>query len=243
MRGGYQALILVGGLGKRLRPLTENIPKPMVNVRGRPFLELKLEHLKRYGIEDIVFCVGYLGNKVEEHFGNGKKFGMNINYSYEKELLGTGGAIKNAENLIRGDFLAMNGDSFIELNMDIFLQFHERQNSPVTMAVVPATNAKEQELVESRGNRVFNFYKRDTPEHAEYLRKTESPLVNGGVYAIKKEILFLIPGGREVSIEKEIFPGLKEKINTFYFDGYFKDIGNFRDYQKFKEDLKHGKSL
>ena len=122
MEKEYQAVLLVGGLGTRLRPITESVPKPMVEVEGKPFLEYKIESLKKYGIKKFILCVGYLGHLVEEYFGDGKRFGVDIAYSYERdELLGTAGAVKNAENLVSGDFIVSNGDTFLDIDFQCLI--------------------------------------------------------------------------------------------------------------------------
>jgi len=185
----FKVLILVGGLGKRLEPLTYKNPKPMIKINGKPFLEFKISYLKSFGLKDIILCVGYLGEVIEGYFGNGNKFGVNINYSYEKELLGTGGAIKNAENLIDKDFLAMNGDTYIPVNFNQLIEFHDNQKNPLTMVVSSASNPKEQELIELNEDKISKIYKRDTEEHKLHLTNNKNPLINSGIYVIKKSIL------------------------------------------------------
>jgi NDP-sugar pyrophosphorylase family protein len=219
------ALILAGGLGTRLRPITETIPKPLVEINGKPFLEYKINNVLNSGIKNIIICVGYLGKKIEDYFGDGKYFGADIKYSYEKELLGTAGAIKNAERLIDSDpFLVMNGDTYLELDLRKFLSCHN--SFSITMAVTPSSNSLEQELVEIENNIITKFHKRNTPEHEAYLNKNKNPLINAGVYAINKEILKLIPSDINVSLEKEIFPKFIGRIKSFKYAGYFKDIAN-----------------
>ncbi len=237
----YQAVILAGGLGTRLRPITETIPKPMVEINGKPFLEYLFEHLKKYGITRIILCAGYLGNKIEEYFGNGEKFGLEIKYSYEEELLGTAGAIKNAEKLIETNvFLVLNGDTYNNLDINALLETHKSSNLSLTMTVTSAVNPQEQELVEVKEGRIINFYRRNTIEHKEYLQRNSNPLINAGVYVFNKNILNLIPPKEKVSSEKELFPSLIGKIGVFECKGYYKDIANpqlcneLEEYFKFK---------
>ena len=112
-----QAVILAGGLGTRLRPLTLKVPKPMVDINGKPFLEIKLKDMLKKGIRDYVFCIGYLGNMIEEYFGDGSRFGARIRYSYDGEkLLGPIGALKNAQNLLDEDFIVTYGDNYVDVN-------------------------------------------------------------------------------------------------------------------------------
>ncbi|VVB78612.1 UTP--glucose-1-phosphate uridylyltransferase AglF [uncultured archaeon] len=237
----YQALILVGGLGTRLRPVTKLVPKPMVEIDGRPFLEFKIESLKKYGITDFIFSVGHLGHVVEEYFGDGKRFGVSITYSYERnELLGTAGSIKNAEPLINGTFLAMNGDTFVDIDIDELLKFHNSHDSPFTMVVAEATHAKTQELVELNNLDITGFHKRETEQHANHLKSTHRPFVNGGIYVLEKEILDYIPGSIKVSLEQEVFPKILGKMKGFLHRGYMLDIADERDWGEFKKDIKDG---
>jgi NDP-sugar pyrophosphorylase family protein len=220
-----QVAILAGGLGTRLRPYTETVPKPMIDINGKPFLEIQLNYLKTQGFKDILLCTGYLGNVIEEHFGDGKDFGLNISYSNEKSPLGTAGAIKNAEHLVKTDpFVLMNGDSYWEINFADLLNSHWKYNFPLTMAVCKSTNPAEQELIEVKDGVISSFYKRGTPEHKKHIQETESPLINSGIYVLSKKILGLIPEERFCSLENEIFPHFKKAAAGFFWEGYIKDL-------------------
>jgi len=237
----YQALILVGGLGTRLRPYTEQVPKPMVEIEGRPFLEFKIESLRKHGIKDFILLIGHLGEKVEEHFGDGKRFGINIQYSYEKEkLLGTAGAVKNAEHLIKGDFILTNGDTFLDIDFEKLIEVHESNNSPFTLTVAPATHPKTQELVEVSNNKITSIHKRDTPEHENHLLTTQNPYVNAGCYIMSKEILSIIPPNQKISLEQEIFPQITSKMHGFSHPGYMLDVADENDWDEFIKDVRQG---
>jgi D-glycero-alpha-D-manno-heptose-7-phosphate kinase len=237
----YQAVILVGGLGTRLRPYTQEVPKPMVEIEGKPFLEYKIESMKKYGIKDFILLVGHLGETVEEYFGDGKRFGVNIEYSYEKDkLLGTAGAIKNAEHLIKDSFIAMNGDTFLDIDVKKIIEFHETHDKNFTMIVNEATHPKTQELVEISGNEITQIHKRDTFEHENHLNITHKPLVNGGLYIIDKEVLSIIPKNQKVSLEQEIFPQLIGRMKGVLHKGYMLDIADENDWTEFKKDLRDG---
>lgn len=237
-----QVLILAGGLGTRLLPFTKMTPKPMIEINGKPFLEYKIEQIKNSGIKKIILCVGYLGNIIEEHFGDGKNFGVEISYAYEKELLGTAGAIKNAESLIKSkQFIVMNGDTYTSINLEKLLVTHFWSNLPITLAVANATNPKEQELVELNDGVITNFYKRNTSEHENHLNINKNPLINLGVYVLDKEILDLIPPGIKVSLEQEIFPKLVKKMSGFYYQGYMKDLANNKFCEELEKDILEGK--
>lgn len=239
MEKDYQAVILVGGLGTRLRPITETVPKPMIEIEGRPFLEYKIQSLKKYGIKNFILCVGYLGHIVEEYFGDGSRFGIHISYSYENSLLGTAGAIKNAQNLIKDSFIVANGDTYLDIDFRKLIEFHESHDYPFTIVVADATHTKTQELIEIRDG-IIKLYKRDTPEHENHLRVTHRPLVNGGSYVMEKEILDLIPNNTKVSLEQEIFPNILHKMKGFLHNGYMLDIADEHDWKEFKKDLREG---
>ena len=237
----YQALILVGGLGTRLRPHTEQVPKPMVEIEGRPFLEFKIESLRKHGIKDFILLVGHMGEKVEEYFGDGKRFGINIEYSYEKnQLLGTGGAIKNAEPLIKGDFIVTNGDTFLDVDLNKLIELHEGNDLPFTMSVAPATHPKTQELVKVENQRVMKIFKRETQEHEDHLVTEINPYVNAGCYIISKEVLDIIPPNQKVSLEQEIFSKVSDKMNGFKHSGYMLDIADENDWDEFIKDVRGG---
>ena len=237
----YQALILVGGLGTRLRPYTEQVPKPMVEIDGRPFLEFKIESLRKHGIKDFILLVGHLGEKVEEYFGDGKRLGINIKYSYEREqLLGTAGAIKNAEHLITGDFIVTNGDTFLDVDLDKLIESHQSHQSNFTMVVTEATHPKTQELVEINNNKILKIHKRDTPEHNNHIESVHNPLINGGLYIMNKQILDHIPLNQKVSLEQEIFQKLIGEMNGFLHNGYILDVADKEDWNEFKKDVRRG---
>lgn len=233
-----QVIILAGGLGMRLRPITKEIPKPMIDILGKPFLEYKIEQIKEFGMRNIILCVGYLGEIIEKYFGDGSKFGVNLQYSYEKELLGTAGAVKNAEKLIDSNsFIVMNGDTYSNINLKELFFAHNKHNFPMTMVVTKASNPKEQELVEIENDLVIKFHQRDTEEHKNYLLINKNCLINAGTYIFNKNILNIIPPERKISLEKDIFPKLTDKIVGFPYEGYFEDLANLQFYKKFENDV------
>jgi len=237
-----QVVILAGGLGTRLRPSTEVIPKPMTSINGKPFLEYQLNQVRNFGIKNVVLCVGYLGNVVEDFFKDGKDFGISIKYSYEKELLGTAGALKNAENLIESNpFIVMNGDCYTNVSLQDMFSTHKSKGSLITMAISAATNPKEQELVEIKNGLVTRFLKRDTPEHKKYLDENLSHFINAGVYVFGKKILDLIPSGKKFSLEQDIFPYFVNSMNSFVYNGYIKDLATIQFCREFEQDVLGGK--
>src|SRR5690242_15400547 len=119
-----QIVLLVGGLGTRLGKITKRIPKPMVKINKKPFLQYQLESFKKTKMINYVFCVGYLSEQIIRYFGNGSRYGINIKYSVEKEQLGTGGAIKNSLPMLEENFIVSNGDTYLELDVNDLLEFH-----------------------------------------------------------------------------------------------------------------------
>lgn len=221
-----QAVILAGGLGTRLQPLTQVIPKPMAPVNGRPFLEYQLELLKKHGIVDIVLCTGYLGEKIEEHFGDGAALGMRIRYSKETIPLGTGGAIKNAKNFLAPEFLVLNGDTFLDIDYQKFIEEFRSANTLAAGVVFDNSGAGAQNNMSTNGGKIT------------YYQKKESLHISGidaGVQAFKKEVLDLMPSGA-FGLEPTIFPKLIEQgqFAAFVTDKKFYDIGTFERLKAFE---------
>jgi len=232
-----QAVILAGGLGSRLKEVVSNVPKPMANVAGRPFLEYLLIKLKNSGVEEVFISVGYKGSIVKSFFGSGEKFGLSISYSEEGDgLLGTGGALKFAihffGNRLEDDFLVLNGDSFLDIDLEKFFNFHLVQNGIATIALVRVANGERYGTVKLKNNvHIILFCEKGVRGDG---------LINGGVYAINKEQFSLLLPEKEIfSLEKDVFPLL---INRGLFgtevEGYFIDIGIPTDYKKAEEYFK-----
>lgn len=232
-----KALLLVGGLGTRLRTVVPSAPKPLAPVGDRPFLELLIQQLAGQGIRNLVLCTGYLADHIEREFGDGSNLGVTIEYSKEPHALGTGGAVKFAEKFLFGvtDFIVMNGDSFLELDLRRPINLHRTHGGIATLAVVPVENSGRYGTVHvDSGNRVTKF-----------LEKTgdEAPgLINAGIYVFSSAIFDHIPAG-PVSLEKDVFPKLLSL--GFYAvqeRGVFIDIGTPKDYaqaQELSDRLRH----
>lgn len=226
-----QALILAGGLGTRLRGIIKDNPKVMVNIKGIPFLEYLVSQFKKYDLTDIIFCTGYLSEKIEKYFKNGNNWGVNITYSKESKPLGTGGAIKYAENLILEDnFLVMNGDSFFDIDLTKLVNYHFNKKALATIALVKIKDATRYGIVEiNKDGEIERFI--------EKRNCSNSNLINGGIYILNKAVFNFITKDKKISLEKEIFPKLIGK--GFYgisFDNYFIDIGIPKDYKKIQEN-------
>ena len=234
---GYQlqALILAGGLGTRLRSVIADKPKPMADVAGRPFLEYQIDWLRRHGITRIVLCVGYRAEQIQAYFQDGTRWQVDIAYAVEREPLGTAGAIKNAQTLIQGAFLALNGDTFVDLDLDGLLEFHRAQTEQDdkalgTLGLVYADDTGAYGAIElDESQRIVRF--------REKTGRTGAGLINAGFYLLEPGILDFIPAGQKVSIEEKTFPLVLEKgwhLYGYPTQGYFVDIGTPEGYARFK---------
>ena len=221
------AVLLVGGMGTRLRSILPSTPKPMALVGKVPFLQLLVLQLRSQGIGRIVMCTGHLAEQIEEEFGDGHQWDVAIEYSKELRPLGTAGAVKFAERYLpqASDFLVMNGDSFLELDFRQFIRFHREHGGLISMAVRRVPDAARYGTVQLGAlNRVAGFSE-----------KTGAPvpgMVNGGVYLFNRAILEHIPEG-PASLERDVFPPLLEHgVYALEQHGMFIDIGTPEDYAR-----------
>jgi len=225
-----KAVLLVGGLGTRLRSVVPRTPKPLASVGNRSFLELLVRQLRYQGIGSLVMCTGHLGDQIENEFGSGKSWDVAIEYSRELHPLGTGGAVKLAESYLREtpDFLVMNGDSFLEIDFRQLVSFHRRHAGMVSMAVLQVENAARYGIVRMDAeNRVTGF--------SEKTGNEACGLVNAGVYVFDRTVLDYIPEG-PTSLERDIFPRLLD-LGVYALEqrGMFIDIGTPEDYARAQE--------
>lgn len=214
-----QAVVMAGGLGIRLRPVTLQVPKPMVCVNGRPFLEHQILLLKRNGVSVFLLCVGYLAEKFVEHFGDGKKLGVNIGYSVEKKPLGTGGALKNVEKKIDENFLLINGDTYLPINYRKLVEFYRDRERKGVVVLYDNRERIAENNISLGDNELISGYDKNSSTGMNY--------VDAGVCVFNKSVLSLIPRGRRVSLEMEIFPRLiEQKELVGYVTGQrFYDMG------------------
>jgi NDP-sugar pyrophosphorylase family protein len=221
------AVLLVGGMGTRLRSVVPGMPKPLASVGDRPFLELLVRQLRHQGIRHLVMCTGHLANQIESEFGSGRNLDVEISYSKETQPLGTAGAVKLARDGLRdgADFLVMNGDSFLEVDFRELIGFHRGHGGLVSMAVLRVPNADRYGTVQvdPRG-RVTGF--------AEKTGKESPGLVNAGVYVFQRAVLDHIPDAPG-SLERDVFPRLLEHgVFALEQHGMFIDIGTPEDYAR-----------
>jgi mannose-1-phosphate guanylyltransferase len=216
-----QTVILAGGLGTRLWPLTETIPKPMVTVAGVPYLEHQLRLLAEQNLRDVLLLTGYLGEQIEARFGTGEKLGLRLEYSQEPAPLGTGGALRHASHQLHDAFLVIYGDSYLPIHYrDALERLLETRAEGL---VVAYDNALEDTSVKNNidldDDGFVSRYEKDSPDPLRY--------VEAGVLALRRSVVGLIPEGRPASLEREIFPQLimKKQLAALVVRQRFYDIG------------------
>lgn len=238
-----QAIILAGGKGTRLRPLTVYTPKPIVPLMNRPFLLFQIEILKRAGIKDIILSLNYQPSKIEYLLGDGAEFGVNIRYVTEPAPMGTAGAYKYASRSIKETTVVFNGDILTDLDITKVIEFHRKKNAEATIVLTPVENPSAYGLVETdEENRVLRFREKPKPEELADLTTNN---INAGVYILEPRVLDSIPEGENYSFEYNVFPDLLKNQKSFYAyilnENYWRDIGSPESYLQAHGDFIEGK--
>jgi mannose-1-phosphate guanylyltransferase len=233
-----QALILAGGEGTRLRPLTSTIPKPVVPLVDRPFIAFMIEWLRRHGVDDVILACGFMAADVRAVLGDGAALGVRLRYVEEPVPLGTGGALKYAEELLDERFLMLNGDVLTDIDLTAQLEQHERTGARATLALVAVEDPSAYGLVRLNPDRAV----------AEFLEKPDSTaidtnLINAGAYVLERDVLETMPpAGTNVSIERDVFPTLVGRgLYGHPADGYWLDIGTPERYLQGTFDIVCGR--
>jgi mannose-1-phosphate guanylyltransferase len=231
-----QAVILVGGEGKRLRPLTSTVPKPVVPLVDRPFISFMLEWLHRHGIDDVIMSCGFLATSVRNVLGDGSGIGIRLRFVEEPDPRGTAGALKFAESLLDERFLMLNGDVLTDIDLTKQLAQHEQTGAKATLALVPVPDPSAYGLVHLEEDRsVREFLEKPSSD------SIDSNLISAGAYVLEREVLDLVPAERNVSIEREVWPLLiGEGLYGFPSDSYWLDIGTPERYLKGTFDIIEG---
>ena len=238
-----QALILAGGKGTRLRPLTVYTPKPIVPVLNKPFLLYQIEILRRAGIKDITLSLSYQPDKIEHLLGDGSDWGVNLRFVTEPSPMGTGGAYKFAADSIRETTIVFNGDILTDLDISEVVRLHKEKNAEATLTLVPVENPSAYGLVETdeKGN-VLQFREKPKPEEVAALTGKN---INAGIYVLEPTILDLIPKGENCSFEYNVFPDILSVHKPFFAfimkDNYWRDIGTPASYLEVHHDFLSGK--
>ncbi|WP_217915287.1 sugar phosphate nucleotidyltransferase [Miltoncostaea marina] len=233
--------MLVGGEGRRLRPLTDTRPKPMMRLVDRPFVAHQLDLLRRHGVRDVIFSCGYRPDALRAHFGDGASSGVRLRYVVDPEPLGTAGAIGNAAGLIDDEpFLVLNGDILTDLDIGGLREDHARSGATATVVLTPVEDPSAFGLVRLHDDRsVEEFVEKPAQED---LRPGEPFRINAGTYLLDPGVLERIPAGRACSIEREVFPALAGDgvLYGHPSDAYWRDIGTPASYLAAHHDVLRG---
>jgi D,D-heptose 1,7-bisphosphate phosphatase len=235
-----KAAILAGGKGTRLAKLIKNTPKPLIKISGKPVIEHQILLLRKYGIKEIWFLLGYFGDSIRQYFGNGKKWDVNIHYCQEKKPLGTAGALKVLEDEIKGDFLVFSGDVIMNFDLKRFIDYHRQKKGIASIVVHPNNHPFDSDLVEvDKEGQIISLLKRPHPPGLIFRN-----LSIASVYIFSPKVFKYIPLKIKSDIEKDIFPLIlksKAKIYTYNSPEYFKDIGTPERLFKARRDYAQGK--
>lgn len=224
-----KAVIMAGGFGSRLRPLTDKLPKPMMPIIDKPILHYTVDKLVSSGIKDIAMTLGYMPESIISYFGDGSQYGAHISYFIEDKPLGTAGGVKNASSFIDGTFLVISGDAFTTIDISEMHAYHIAKRAAVTMAVKEVDNP-------------FGYGEVETDEEGKVLTFREKPkvykskLVNMGIYIMERQVLDLIPEGK-YDFSSQLFPRLLGKIYSYKSDCYWSDIGTLHSYYATNMDV------
>jgi mannose-1-phosphate guanylyltransferase len=231
-----QAVILVGGQGTRLRPLTSTVPKPVVTLVDRPFISFMLEWLRGHGVEEVIMSCGFMAEGVREVLGDGSGLGIRLRFVEEPEPRGTAGALKLAEPMLDERFLMLNGDVLTDLDLTAQIAQHERTGARATLSLVPVPDPSAYGLVMlNEDQSVRDFVEKPRPE------EIETNLISAGAYVLQREILELVPPERNVSIEREVWPLLVGSgLYGFASESYWLDIGTPARYLQGTFDIIEG---
>lgn len=239
-----KAMVLAAGYGERMRPLTDNIPKPLLPLNGKPILHYTLKLLEKNGIREIVVNLHHLHQMIIDAFGDGSHYGMKIHYSYEKEILGTAGGIKAAEKFLRDDtFLVINSDIIVDIDINKVLEFHQEKEAVVTMVLREDYDVERYGVIEiDASGRVRRSLGITTRDEIKALKK----LMFTGIHIFEPDIFNEIPSGRYCGITEEIYPKLishNAPVYGYEFDGYWLDIGTLERYERAKRDVFKDKEI
>jgi len=238
-------IVVAGGLATRLKPIAEKIPKCLIDINGTPLVERQLMYFKRNGFKDFIFCVAHLAEKVEEYFGDGSKFGINIEY-VKDNLMGTAGAVKLAEDLVDDDFIVYFADILTSIDFNKLVLEHKKNNALGTVCLRPLPEGyKSSSVITLDPNkRIKSFLEKPSMEEIEKI--TEQKYINSSTYLFKKDIFKFIPEDEKYDFGKQLFPNLvKRGENLFGYPTteFFREIGRMEKYEKFMQEFKGVKKI
>lgn len=241
----YSVVILCGGLGNRLKNIISDKPKVLAKIGNDIFLDIVIKNVLQYGFRDIILCTGYLKEKIKQHIANRPDYKSYIRFSEENDLLGTGGALKNAISLIKSDnFLVLNGDSICNTNLKNFLKFHKDKNAIISIVLSRSSlDLNKSDLLSNKDyghvtldnkQRITNFNEKLSNKQPLDKMSNNDKLINAGMYLMNKEIFSLMPNRDIFSLEYDLFPEIIKSNNCYGFvtDSEIIDIGTPERYKK-----------
>ncbi|OGO32127.1 MAG: hypothetical protein A2Z29_03530 [Chloroflexi bacterium RBG_16_56_11] len=230
-----KAVILVGGPGMRLRPLTDGIPKSVVPVLNRPFMEHMFAYLRKHGIRDIILTLNYRPEVIQGIFGDGAGHGVRLTYCLEREPKGTAGAVKNAEEYLDGTFVVLNGDVFTDMDLSAMITYHSEKKARATISLSWVANPSAFGVVDTDSEQRVKRFIEKPPSGEE-----TTNWINAGTYVLEPEVLAHIPADVHYMFEKGLFPDLLDKGHPVYgypYRGYWLDMGTPEKYFTLNADL------
>lgn len=234
-----KAVIMAGGEGTRLRPLTSNCPKPMLPLANRPMMEHIVTLLKEHGIDEIVVTVAFLANQIRTYFGDGSEFGVKMVYATEDQPLGTAGSVRNAMDVLDERFLVISGDVLTDIDLGKIIAFHEEKGAMATIGLAHVENPLEFGIVITREDGSIERFL-EKPTWGEVFSDT----INTGIFVLEPEIFDYIPDGRSVDFSGEVFPALLADGKPLYgavAEGYWEDVGTLESYVSAHKDVMDGR--
>lgn len=232
-----RAVILAGGKGIQMRPLTYEMPKAMIPVHGKPILQHIIESLRENRITDITIFYGHLGKLIQDHFSDGLKFGVNISYVKEKEQAGTGGSLRQLKDRFSDAFILIYGDILAEIDYIDFIEFHKSHNGLGSVALTSLEDPSEFGVVGLHGSKIVSF--QEKPKEGPI----KSRLVSAGIYILEPEVINYIPKKGYVSLEQDVFPDIvdKSKLFGYPFEGQWFDVSTPDTYELVIKEWKENK--
>src|SRR5688572_26908869 len=234
-----KAVLMAGGEGSRLRPLTINRPKPMVPIADRPVMGHIVELLKLHGITELVVTLQYLANVIQDQFGDGSSLGVQIEYSVEESPLGTAGSVKNAEHLLQEPFLVISGDALTDIDLSGLICFHKEKGALATLTLQHVGNPLEYGVIITDEDAAITQFL-EKPSWGELFSDT----VNTGIYMLDPKVFDYIEEGAVVDWSKDVFPAMLEqgeRLFGYIADGYWTDVGTLHEYMRATADYVGGR--
>jgi len=222
-----KAVILAGGKGTRLRPITYEIPKALIPVHDRTLTEHLFDLFRRHNISSVIMAVGHMSDKIKNHYGDGSRFNVNLSYVHEDEPLGTAGPLLLAKDHLQETFIVTNGDELKNIDLGRMYEFHRKNKATATIALTTVSDPSQYGVARLDGNKIMEFVEKPKKEDAP------SNLINSGLYIMEPEVLDIIKPGFCMT-EKDVFPRLARqgKLFGFPFSGQWFDTGNMERYER-----------